>query len=110
MTTEDLFERATRMQYPDLAKPTHDGASFDAGLDGARLKGQQKRVFDVMRYGQWRTLREIAALTGDGEASISARLRDFRKPKFGSGMVFRRRRGEASKGVFEYRMGIEETT
>ena len=38
------------------------------------------------------------------QASISARLRDLRKPRNGGYVIERRRRGEAAKGIFEYRM------
>lgn len=56
-----------------------------------------------MKDGSWHTLPEIAAGTGDPEASISARLRDLRKPRFGSYVVDRRRR---SQGLFEYRLRV----
>lgn len=44
---------------------------------------QRERVFNLMQDGQKRTLADIRENTGDPEASISARLRDFRKAKFG---------------------------
>jgi len=44
---------------------------------------------------------------GGSEAGISARLRDFRKIKFGGHKVYRRRRGEASKGLHEYRLELK---
>jgi hypothetical protein len=81
-----------------------DGATIDAGLDTARLAAQHHRVFDIMRLGTWATLAEISQATGDPEASVSARLRDFRKERFGAHTVERRRRGEPDAGLFEYRM------
>ncbi len=54
--------------------------------------------------GWWWTLREISQHTGDPEASISARLRDLRKARFGAHTVNRRRRGDPTKGVFEYQL------
>jgi len=39
-------------------------------------------VFSLLKKGQWLTLEEISKKTGFGTASISARLRDFRKEKF----------------------------
>lgn len=89
--------------YGDLGTPRGD--TFDPSLDGARLKGQAKRVFIVMQRGQWMTLREIATETGDPEASVSARLRDFRHAGF---TVSRRRRGEPSSGTFEYQLEVGE--
>lgn len=55
-----------------------------------------------MRDGRWRTLREIAALTGAPEASVSARLRDARKGKFGAWVVSKRRVGMG--GLYAYRV------
>lgn len=81
-----------------------DGATFDPTLDRARLNRQAQVVFDLVKDHQWRTLREIAAATGEPEASISARLRDLRKVRFGGWIVDRRRRGDPSCGIFEYRL------
>jgi hypothetical protein len=52
----------------------------------------------------WRTLDEIAAVTGDPTASISAQLRHLRKPRFGSYIVKKRRRGDLSLGLYEYQV------
>jgi len=86
--------------------PDHDGETYESVFDKERLNAQQRRVFEVMQDGRWRTLREISETTGDGEASISARLRDFRKEKFGGFAVDRRRRGEEKRGLFEYRLDM----
>ena len=90
----DLFNQ------PTLDGP-RDGATFDPYRDEERLNRQMRRVFAVMRDDRWRTLKEIADRTGDPEASISARLRDFRKPKFG-GLVMNRR--YLSAGLYEYQL------
>lgn len=78
-----------------------DGATFEAARDEARLNAQQQRVYAVVRDGAWRTLSAIAALAGDPEASVSARLRDLRKPRFGNYQVERR---NAGGGTWEYRV------
>jgi hypothetical protein len=57
-----------------------------------------------MNDGQWRTLAEIEEITEDPQASISARLRDLRKERFGEHEVARRRRGSGQRGLFEYRI------
>jgi hypothetical protein len=80
----------------------HDGKTFDARFDRARLNDQTRRVYEAMKDGQWRTLGEIHRLTGDPEASISARLRDLRKEKFGGFNVQRQRRGNPKGGIWEY--------
>jgi hypothetical protein len=67
-------------------------------------------VFDCMKDGRWRTLAEIHAnVRGGSEASISARLRDFRKRQWGQNTVNRRRRGEAALGIHEYQLIVNPT-
>ncbi len=70
---------------------TRDGDTFDPVVDTVPLNNQMVRVWCVMHDGLWRSLPVIADGTGDPEASISARLRDFRKPQFGGHQVLRRR-------------------
>lgn len=82
------------------------GATYDADADYERLGAQCRRVFDCMKDSRWRTLEEIELVTGDPPASISARLRDFRKGKFGEHAVERRSRGVRERGLFEYRLII----
>ena len=82
-----------------------DGPTFVSAFDAERLTGQHKRVWAVMKDGNWRTLGEIGDATGDrSEVAISARLRDFRKSERSGHTVNRRRRGEASSGLFEYQV------
>jgi hypothetical protein len=82
------------------------GTTYDPELDYDRLARQFERVRALMSDGAWRTLREIADELGHPEASISARLRDLRKEKFGGFLVERRRRGDPPRGLFEYRLQI----
>jgi len=83
-----------------------DGVVYNRALDHARLTGQLLWVYDIMADGRWRTLQEICGATThyDSSASVSARLRDLRKGKFGAYTIERRRRGEAARGIFEYRL------
>jgi hypothetical protein len=81
-----------------------NGPAFDSGFDGARLMYQHVRIYSLMKDGDWRTFREIAAVTGDPEASISAQLRHLRKERFGSHTVNRRLRGEREGGLYEYQL------
>jgi len=60
-----------------LAGPRH-GVTFEPSRDAARLNSQALRVYNAMSDGIWRGLSDIRLLTGDPEASISARLRDIR--------------------------------
>lgn len=78
-----------------------DGFTFNAEQDEDRLNKQSRDVWRVMSDRRWHTLREISARTGHPEASVSARLRDFRKPRFGQHTVHRQREA-FGQGTFEY--------
>lgn len=84
--------------------PRFDGPDYIPQVDQPRLASQLERIRDLMLDQRWRTLSEVAATTGDHEASISAQLRHLRKPRFGSYRVDKRRRGEVERGLFEYRV------
>jgi hypothetical protein len=90
---------------PVMSVPAHfDGETFDAARDEVRLTGQLLRVFSVMADEQWRTLDAIARQAEPAtEASVSARLRDLRKPRFGGHAVERR---HLQHGCFEYRVRV----
>lgn len=98
----DRAAPAEQLTLPEPV-PEFDGATYDHDRDHLRLGAQAQRVVDLMRDGQWRTLSEIATATGDPEASVSARLRDLRKPKFGRHDIGRRQRDESMPGLYEYR-------
>ncbi len=83
-----------------------DGETYDAPLDENRLSRQLDRVRNLMLDGKWRTLFEIEQATGAPETSVSARLRDLRKIRFGNYCVERRRRGLPHLGLHEYRVTI----
>jgi hypothetical protein len=85
------------------AGPDHDGATYEAALDHVRLNAQMLRVWEALRESDaWWTLSELAAATGDPEASVSARIRDLRKDKFG-GHVIERLRVDDS-GLYRYHL------
>lgn len=81
-----------------------DGPVYDPAVDDERMTKQLGRVYDLMIDGKFRTLREIAATTGDPESSVSAQLRHLRKPKHGSYIVERRPCGDRTHGLFEYQL------
>lgn len=78
-----------------------DGSTYNHARDGQRLHKQHNRVLAAMQDGQEHTLAELAKKTGDPEASVSARLRDLRKPRFGSHVIERR---YVERGLFTYRL------
>lgn len=84
-----------------------EGRTYVASLDRERLGEQLLRVIDAMADGKWRSLREIAQITDDPEARISARLRDIRKLYGTDAMESRRRPStDARRGLWEYRTHI----
>lgn len=85
-------------------EPHFNGPDYEPSNDFKRLSKQHERVRDLMLDGVWRSLDEIAKLTGDPASSISAQLRHLRKERFGSYVVNKRRRGSREKGLFEYQV------
>lgn len=82
---------------------TRDGATYSHIRDGSRLAAQHHRVLARLRDGEWWTLRRLSQATGDPEASISARLRDLRKARFGSHIIERQ---YVERGLWRYRLVI----
>jgi hypothetical protein len=91
------LERTRRMS----AQPDFDGKTYVRALDHSRLTGQKGVVFEVLSNGAWWTLAELEGETGFPQASISARIRDLRKPEFGGYNVPGRRRTTAT---WEYKL------
>jgi hypothetical protein len=91
----EVYNPKTKTWSPKTGvKPSRfDGETYDAARDEKRLTKQLGRVYAVVRSGDWHTLAEIAERTGDPEGSISARLRDLRKSRFGSHDIRKRRTG-----------------
>ena len=85
-------------------RPTFGGETFDPDRDSERLYAQLWRVFQAMRDHDWHTLGQLAAVTGDPITSISARLRDLRKEKFGGHVIARR---YVDRGLWKYRLESE---
>jgi hypothetical protein len=85
------------------AWPDFDGETYVRERDHDRLNAQLARVLAVMRDHQWHTLDGVATITGDPPASVSARLRDLRKDKFG-GLAIERR--YVAAGLWEYRWTV----
>ncbi len=77
------------------------GSTYEPQRDFARLNAQHHRVYRAIRGGEWWTLAEIETITGDPQASISARIRDFRKKEYGHHHVLRR---YVANGLWEYRL------
>jgi hypothetical protein len=90
---------------------THfDGSTYDPSRDHARLTSQLRRVLEVLWDEKWHTISELAGAAGGMETSVSARIRDLRKPKFGGRCIHARRAGNGHKGLWEYRLERGEET
>ncbi len=92
---------------PKFDGPRFNGTDYDPEKDQARLSTQIQRLFGQMKDARFRTLAEIAVLTGDPEASISANLRHLRKDRFGNHVVDKQRRGGETAGTWEYRLLVK---
>ena len=82
---------------PQILGPRH-GETYNEKRDRVRLDGQAGDVVRLMQDGEWRMLAEMSMATGHPEASVSARLRDFRR----AGFTVERK--YLSKGLWSYRV------
>lgn len=78
-----------------------DGVTYEPSRDRKRLSAQYDAVFNLMKDGRFRTLTAIAMSVHAPEQSVGARLRDFRKEKFGSHKVEKYHLGA---GLWKYRL------
>lgn len=69
--------------------------------DHTRLGPQLLRVKAVLLDYKWHTVVEIAESTGDPETSVSAQIRNLRKPRFGGHVIEKRRDWP---GLYEFKM------
>lgn len=86
----------------DTQRDLFDGATFEPARDGERLARQMADVTACMTDGRWHTLAEIAEATGHPEASVSARIRDLRKSRWGNRTV--QRRFDSPSSLWRYRL------
>lgn len=98
--SEAISQNEEEMNMDD---PHFDGKAYEKDIDQGRLVRGHLKVFHLMVDSEWRTLREISAATRRPEASVSATLRDFRKKRWGSHTVDRKRHPDM-KGIFIYRL------
>lgn len=91
--------------------PEFGGATYSEPRDRGRLRAQLDAVRDAMsrnvhvppHSSRWWTLAELEAYTGYPQASISARLRDLRKPRHGLHTVTKE---YVANGVWRYRLTL----
>jgi len=113
-TMRSLWQKAPSELKPDIARVAKwlkvatqpvvapfDGSDYQADRDDDRLVKQHERIRDLMLDEHWRTLEDIAQVTGDPPASISAQLRHLRKKRFGGWVVEKQHLG---RGLYQYRL------
>ncbi len=98
--TLDLFT-PTVVELPSCPSQDFDGMTYLRDRDGARLNAQLARVLEALKDHDWHTLDALEKVTEAPQASISARIRDLRKAKFGGYRVERR---YLHDGLWEYRL------
>ena len=84
-----------------IYKEMFNGSDYIPKRDNERLNGQIKRIHALMIDGLPRTLSQIASVTGDPEASVSAQLRNLKKERFGG---YRLEKDYKGNGLFAYRL------
>lgn len=97
----DLLATPVVMKWTPPEPADIRGATFDLDRDGQRLTAQQMRVYNVVKSGDYYTLSQLSTITGDPEASVSARIRDLKR--FGFDM----RKEYVSRGLWRYRMVVQ---
>lgn len=87
-----------------------DGDTIDADTDNDRLNTQLGKVYTALRHSDtdWWTLSMLARRVDASEASVSARLRDLRKPWWGEHTIEKRRAEGRLDGLWLYRMTSEK--
>lgn len=78
-----------------------DGETYVPERDGERLGAQLVAVRTELLDHRWHTLAELARSCHASEASVSARIRDLRKRRFGAYVV---EREYLTGGLWRYRI------
>lgn len=78
-----------------------DGATYDHARDSGRLGDQMASVFAKMKDGHWWTLHNLAVAVDAPQSSVSARIRDLRKERFGGHGI---ERSYTGRGIWVYRL------
>lgn len=105
-----MDEQLSLLNYAAPVPAIHfHGQTISIPFDLERLNAQMQRVHALMADEQWRTLREISNATDDPEASVSARLRDYRSNEYLAQffvMHSERVPGSERRGYWRYRVEL----
>jgi len=97
-----------------LFDPVLRGADYDPDLDRARLTSGLNLTIGLMRDGRWRTKDEIhEQILRDHDRvvspeSIGRYLRYAKEVRNGGWILGKRRRGDETRGLWEYRLTTGE--
>jgi len=109
LTTARWMAEAAHTKHAEEARveavPEFDGATYSHDRDHVRLGKQMLAVVEVLKDGDWHTLAELSQRTGYPEASISARIRDCRKARFGGKEIVS---DYVRRGLWRYRLVLDE--
>lgn len=83
------------------------GQTYSDARDHGRLSAQLDRVRATLKDGAWHTLAELEDRLGYPQASISARLRDCRRPEHGGYTI---EREYVMRGLWRYRMVLGQAS
>jgi hypothetical protein len=84
-----------------MAVTRFSGADYVPRRDDARLLRQVDHIREIVLSAGWYSVPDIARLTGYSENSVSAQLRNLRKPSHGS---YRVEGARFPDGVWRYRV------
>jgi hypothetical protein len=88
-------------RYRGTMRDLFDGETYDPDRDEDRLFRQLREIRAEMADGLWHTLPELSKATGHPETSVSARIRDLRKKRWGAHEVIRE---FVHRGLHRYRL------
>lgn len=106
----EIYEGANLFSKMEIFDPKFSGSDYDPKLDQNRLENGITRIFNLMKNGMWVTLEVISKNTKIGESSVSAQLRNLRKDHFGGHTIEKRRKGEKTNGVWEYKLTVNQSS
>lgn len=78
-----------------------DGSDYVHERDSIRLSTQLEKIKSYISDGEWYSLDNISAATNSPHSSVSAQLRNMRKPRFGGCIIEKQYMGN---GLYHYRL------
>ena len=99
---EEIETLRARLRSPET--PEFKGIGSENGEDRERLTGQFEGVWEIMRDGEYHTIKEVAEKTGEPAQSVGRQIRYIRSKPRGSHVLEREYRGH---GIYAFRVDFE---